>query len=105
MPNLRKHLVRELLKIPGVIEETWAERDDGFSSLKTEGKEFAHFHNDNELDIRLTKRIISEHNLSHPRNSKNHPNRSRNSPWIELRFFEEIDIEEIVRLVNQLLVK
>jgi len=105
MSKLREHLVRELLTIPGITEEIWAERDDGFSILKTEGKDFAHFHNDNELDIRLTKRIISEQILSHPKNSRNHPNRSINSPWIELRFFEETDVEEIVRLVNHLLVK
>ena len=79
MSAYREQLARESHNIPGV----------------TEGKEFAHFHNDNEIDIRLIKNIISEQNLSHPVNSKNHPNRSKNWPWIELRCLVEANIEDI----------
>jgi hypothetical protein len=43
-----------------------ARRDDGFSSLHFEGKEFAHFHGDNELDIRLGRDIIKREGLVHP---------------------------------------
>lgn len=78
---------------------------DGFSSLHYKGKDFAHFHGNNELDIRLTNKIISEQKLSRPTNSEKHPKRSITSPWIELRFFEGNDIENIVRLVKLLLVK
>ena len=86
MSNIRTQLVQELLKIEGVTEKAWPDRSDGFSSLQFGGTEFAHFHSDNELDIRLTKRIISSEMLVHPSTSKNHPNRSKISPWIEMRF-------------------
>jgi hypothetical protein len=105
MSNSRKQLVQELLKIEGVAEKVWPDRSDGFSSLHVGGKEFAHFHNDNELDIRLTKGIISSEMLVHPSTSKNHPNRSQNSPWIEMRFFDNNDIEKIVMLIKQSLKK
>lgn len=103
MSKLRKQLVRELLRIPGVTEKKWPARNDGFTSLQINGKEFAHFHHDNEIDIRLTKAIISEHSLSHPVDSKNHPKRSMNSPWIEMRFFDQDDVNVITRLVSRLL--
>lgn len=105
MSKLRKHLVQELEKIPGVTEKIWPDRSDGFSSLHYKEKDFAHFHNDNELDIRLTNKIISQQKLSRPTNSKKHPKRSKTSPWIEMRFFEDNDVENIVRLVKLLLVK
>jgi hypothetical protein len=60
-------------------------REDGFSSLCYGGEAFAHFHNDNELDIRLTRSIIDRKGLAHPRNSVAHPNRTNKSHWIELR--------------------
>jgi len=105
MSSIRKQLVRELLKIEGVTEKNWPDRSDGFSSLQVDGKEFAHFHNDNEIDIRLTKGIISKEKLVHPSTSKNHPNRSKNSPWIEIHFFDENDIEKITMLLKQSLKK
>lgn len=105
MSNIRKQLIRELLKIEGITEKIWPDRSDGFSSLQIDGKEFAHFHNDNEIDIRLTRRIISREMLVHPNASKNHPNRSKNSPWIEIHFFNKNDIELIVMLVKQSLKK
>ena len=105
MSNIRKQLVQGLLKIEGVTEKVWHDRPDGFSSLQIGGKEFAHFHNDNELDIRLTKGIISNEMLVHPNTSKNHPNRSINSPWIEMRFFDSNDIKRIVMLFKQSLKK
>ena len=60
MSKLRKRLVKKLEKIPGATEKLWPDRKDGFSTLHYNEKEFAHFHNDNESDIRLTKKKISE---------------------------------------------
>lgn len=75
-------------------------RDDGFSSLIYNGKEFAHFHDDTELDIRLTRRVIKREGLVDPTESRVHPNRSRSSPWIEIRFEKPADLERIVHLVK-----
>ncbi len=103
MSKLREQLVQALLTITGVSEKKWPGRDDGFTSLSFEGKEFAHFHDDNEIDIRLTKAIISEHSLPHPVGSKVHPERSEKSPWIEMRFFNEGEVKLITRLIFKLL--
>ncbi len=99
MSSLRIKLVQRLEKL-GVEDRPWPGRDDGFSSLLYDGKEFAHFHNDNELDIRLTKGVIKRECLAHPGDSQVHPNRSKNSQWIEIRFTRAHHVEEVVRLVK-----
>jgi len=99
MATLRNQLVRRLEKL-GVEDRALPGRDDGFSSLYYEGKEFAHFHDDNELDIRLTRGIISSEGLAHPMDSRVHPNRSGNSHWIEVRLSKAADIEKLVHLVR-----
>jgi len=95
---LRARLVSELEAIPGL--EDRPSPVTGGSALFYYGKEFAHFHNNNELDVKLTRKIISEEGLTHPTDSETHPNRSTGSQWIELRFSRSADIDEVVRLVN-----
>ena len=99
MTHLRNQLVRRLEKF-GVEDHALPGRDDGFSSLVYDGKEFAHFHDDNELDIRLTRSIISREGLVHPTGSRVHPNRSKNSQWIEVGFEKAADLERVVYLVK-----
>jgi hypothetical protein len=72
----------------------------GGTALFYRGKEFAHFHNDNELDLRLTKSVILAQGLTHPSVSIHHPTRSLSSPWIEVRFTAAQDIAHVVRLVK-----
>ena len=99
MATLRNQLVRRLEKV-GVEDRALPGRDGGFSSLYYGGKEFAHFHDDNEVDIRLTREIISSEGLVHPLDSRIHPSRSRNSHWIEVRLSKAADIEKLVHLVR-----
>jgi hypothetical protein len=99
MSTLRARLV-ERLKEFGVEDRQLPGRNDGFSALCYQGTPFAHFHNDNELDIRLTKTVISREGLKHPPGSTVHPNRSKTSPWIELRFHSAADLDRVVRLVQ-----
>jgi len=99
MSKLREQLVRKLQRM-GVEERTWPGRDDGFSSLEFAGKDFAHFHNDGELDIRLGRNLIKREGLVHPPDSKVHPGRSQNSQWIEIRFTTPQGVEKIVDLVR-----
>lgn len=75
-------------------------RDDGLAGLYFNGKAFAHFHHDHELDIRLTRAVIEREGLSHPKGSAVHPNRSARSPWIEVRFATAEDVDEVLRLVR-----
>ncbi|WP_087461673.1 luciferase domain-containing protein [Oleiphilus messinensis] len=98
MPSLKEKLIAEVEKIPGL--RNMASPVAGGSALHYHDKEFAHFHNDNELDLRLTKKLIQQENLIHPPDSFVHPKRSPNSPWIELRFNTDAEMNEVVRLVK-----
>jgi hypothetical protein len=99
MPKLRNELIRRLAKL-GVEHHVLPGRDDGFASLSYKGKAFAHFHNDNELDIHLTKSVIVREELTHSANSTVHPNRNANSHWIEIRFKRLADLERVIQLVK-----
>jgi hypothetical protein len=99
MASLRTELIRQLEKL-GVEHRPWPGRNDGFASLCYGGKDFAHFHDDGELDIRLTRVVIKREGLIHPRDSRVHPDRTVNSPWIEVRFTTRADLGRVVRLVK-----
>ena len=98
MEQMKTQLLTELHKIPGV--EDRPSPVAGGTSLFYLGKEFAHFHNAAELDIRLTKTAIHELGLAHPPGSIHHPTRSLNSAWIEVRFSTVEDVQRIVQLVK-----
>lgn len=99
MADLRSVLIDRLHKL-GVEYRLSPGRDDGFASLSYGGKAFAHFHNDNELDIRLTKAVIDREGLSHPPGSVAHPNRTPKSHWIEVRFNSPAHLQRVIRLVK-----
>ncbi|HVY22757.1 MAG TPA: luciferase family protein [Steroidobacteraceae bacterium] len=102
MNELRRKLTNELLKIPGVIQKTPPDRNDGFSSFSYNNKDFAHFHsnNDNEIDVRLGKQIIKSQKVPRPADSEVHPDRAAGSPWIELRYHNQKDVAEVIRLIK-----
>ena len=99
MTSLRKQLISRVAEF-GVEDLPLPGRDDGFSSLGYRGKAFAHFHHDNELDIRLTKAVIRREGLTHPPGSTRHPKRGKTSHWIELRFHTPADLDQVVKLVK-----
>ena len=98
MENLKSKLIAAVQKIDGV--EDRPSPVAGGSSLFFRGKEFAHFHDDNELDLRLTKKLIKAEALLHPKDSLHHPARAAGSPWIELRFSSIEDVGMVARLVQ-----
>lgn len=98
MTTLKAQLLDELRNIEGV--EARPSPVAGGTALFYRGKEFAHFHNDNELDLRLTKSVIQAEGLSHPPGSIHHPTRSSASPWIEVRFTTPRQIAHVARLVK-----
>ncbi|NBT99929.1 MAG: hypothetical protein EBT59_12580 [Betaproteobacteria bacterium] len=81
---LKQELLKALASIEGLTAEPSAV--SGGIALFFRGCEFAHFHNDNELDLRLTKKVIQAQGIAHPTDSTHHPDRSPSSPWIEVRF-------------------
>ena len=99
VPKLQATLISRLINL-GVEHVPYPDRHDGFCGLRYGGREFAHFHDFNELDLRLTKELIRSEGLAHPPDSKVHPKRGINSHWIELRFSRQADLDEIVRLVQ-----
>jgi hypothetical protein len=94
----KTQLLEEVRSIEGLEERP--SPVSGGSALFYHGREFAHFHNANELDLRLTKTVIHSLGLIHPPNSVQHPGRSPNSPWIELRFNSEEEVKKVAALIS-----
>lgn len=98
MPSPKQHLLELLAPIDGFSAEP--SRVAGGTALFYRGKEFAHFHHDHEIDLRLTRKVIAELGLSHPARSAVHPTRSASSQWIELRFDTADDVRRVAELVR-----
>jgi len=95
---LKDLLLNRLRQIDGL--EVHPSPVAGGTALFHGGRDFAHFHDDRELDLRLTRRHIQARGLMHPTGSVHHPGRSPNSAWIELRLEKLEDIERIAALVH-----
>jgi Luciferase len=99
MNRIRRRLSQRLRDL-GVEERAWPGRDDGFVSLLFRGKEFAHFHSDQEIDIRLGKNVIQQERLVRVSDSTVHPTRSDGFPWYALAVRSESDLDEALRLIK-----
>ena len=97
--DLRRQLIARLEHL-GIEHRLVPGRDDGFASLSFGGKAFAHFHNDHEVDIRLTRAVIEREGLVHPAGSVVHPDRTKKSQWIEVQFTKPAHLEQVVSLVK-----
>jgi hypothetical protein len=98
MPTLKQELLRQLHQIEGL--EAKPSQVAGGTALFYKGREFAHFHHDNEIDLRLTKKVINSLGLSHPPRSTAHPARSASSPWLEVRFNTSDEVSHVTMLVR-----
>lgn len=98
MPSPKQHLLALLGAVEGI--EARPSKVAGGTALFHRDKEFAHFHNDHEIDLRLTRQVIRSLGLTHPPRSSVHPTRSASSPWIEIRFETAAEAERIVELVR-----
>ena len=94
--SLKSDLVKKLELIPGLEDRPSAV--SGGSAIFYHDKEIAHFHDNNEVDVRLTKKIIRAEGLTHPEGSKRHPKRGPSSEWIELQFTRVAHVDEVVIL-------
>ena len=99
MARLRQALERELSALPDIRIDRW--RDTDLVCVFFKGRDFAHFHSDDVLDIRLSPKIIREEKLPRSIASTKHPNRSKNSRWIEIEFLTPDDVARLVRLVER----
>jgi hypothetical protein len=98
MPTLKKLLLSQLAPIEGFAAEP--SKVAGGTALFYQGKEFAHFHHDHEIDLRLTRKVIRALGLSHPERSEFHPARAAGSQWIEVRFHSTDEVHRVVELVK-----
>ncbi len=71
------------------------------SALFYRGKEFAHFHHEHEIDLRLTAKVIKSLGLTRPARSERQPGRSTSSAWIALRIDTGDDVRHVAELVRR----
>lgn len=64
------------------------------------GKEVAHFHGNNELDVRLSPAVVKREGLTHAPNRIGHRNRKNGGTWLVVRFTRESHLPKMVRLVK-----
>lgn len=98
MASLKQTLLAELNHISGL--EARPSHVAGGTALFYQGKEFAHFHHDKEIDLRLTRKVIKSLGLVRPPHSAQHPTRSASSQWIEIEFHTEEEVRQVVQLVK-----
>ena len=92
-------LINELEKIPGIDVHLW-KPDRDFMVIDYKGKEVAHFHGNNELDVRLSPEVVRREGLSHALNRVGHLNRKNGGTWLIIRFTRESHLAEMLRLVK-----
>ena len=95
---MRQQLINKLNDLPDV--EVALYKNSDLLCVFYKGKEVAHFQNESEIDIRLSRAIIKREGLVPPENSTSHPNRSKNSIWIVQAFCSDEDVDKLVRLVQ-----
>lgn len=99
MAKLRKMLISELEKIPGIDIHLWKPERD-FMVIDYQGKEVAHFHGNNELDVRLSPGVVKREGLIQAPDRVGHLDRKNGGTWLVARFTRESHLPEMVRLVK-----
>jgi hypothetical protein len=99
MAELRKKLIDELEKIPGIDVHLW-KPDRDFMVIDYNDKEVAHFHGNNELDVRLSPEVVKRDGLTHAPNRVGHLNRKNGGTWLVVRFTREGHLAKMLRLVK-----
>ncbi len=99
MAKLRKTLIAQLEDIPGIDVHLWTPERD-FMVIDYKGKPIAHFHGNNELDIRLSPVFVKREGLTHAPNRVGHVNRKNGGTWLIVRFTRESHLAEMMRLIK-----
>jgi len=99
MAELRRKLIKSLEELPGIEVHLW-KPDSDFMVIDYKGKEVAHFHGYNELDIRLSKEVIKREGLTHAPNRIGHLTRKNGGRWLIVRFTRESHLAKMERLIK-----
>lgn len=101
MSSIRKTLENELKKLDAVDVRLW--KDSDLMCVFFRDKEFAHFHDAEEIDIRLSQKFIKKEGLRPLEDSKYHPKRSQKSRWMQMRFRTKEDVSNLLSLIERLI--
>lgn len=99
MSGLRKKLTEKLIKQPGIDIRYW-KPDHHLLVIYHNDREIAHFHGNNELDIRLSREFVKREGLTHAPNRIGHPERKNGGRWLIVRFTRQSHLTEIERLIK-----
>ena len=99
--KLRNWLEEELRALPEVKVELWKNSD--LMCVFYRGKEIAHFHDHEEIDVRLSLAFIKREEITPLQDSKYHPDRSKKSRWMRLRFQTNQETEKLLNLIVRLI--
>lgn len=99
MAELRKKLIKELEKNTDIDVHLW-KPDSDFTVIDYKGKEVAHFHGNNELDVRLSREIVKRDGLTHAPDRVGHLSRKNGGRWLIIRFTRESHLAEMMRLIK-----
>src|SRR6266699_6017307 len=95
--DLARHLAARILSLPGVRGEK--SRWTSSNAYYVGSREFAHFHNEGDIDVRLTKRVQRERAPS-LRNDTRVKLRERPSEWVALSFCRTRGLHYRFKLFN-----
>lgn len=98
MPSLREEVERKLRQLDGAVEGE-SMFSDG-QAWWVNGKEIAHFHTDDELEIRLTKAVIREQRAALKADDRV-TLRPSGADWITVTVTTAKDVTFVVTLVEQ----
>ena len=99
MASLKIQLIEKLEKIKGIDVRLW-KPDHHLMVIEYNGKEIAHFHGNNELDIRLSEELVKREGLTHAPNQIGHPDRENGGRWLIVRFTRKHHLAEMERLIR-----
>ncbi len=95
--DLARHLAARILSLPGVRGEK--SRWTSSNAYYVGSREFAHFHNEGDIDVRLTKRVQRERAPS-LRNDTRVKLRERPSEWVALSLRRTRDVDYAFEMVK-----
>lgn len=95
----RTLLENRLRALPGITIAPW--EGGHLICVFYHDRDFAHFHGDDILDLRLSTKIIREEGLTRAVSERIHPKRSAQSRWIGLTVQSQDDVAQIVHLVQR----
>ncbi len=101
MSEWRQNLEKRLGMLTDVEVRPW--KDTDLICVYFRGKEFAHFQDHQEIDIRLSRQFIKKEGLTPLTDSPHHPDRVKLSRWMLFRFNSEQEVLDLVALVERLL--